>query len=32
MNKNRICLILKNNSGWTGGTEYIKNILFFFLS
>ena len=27
MNKNRICLILKNNSGWTGGTEYIKNIL-----
>ena len=25
--KQKICLILKNNSGWTGGSEYIKNIL-----
>lgn len=30
MKKNKICLILKNNEGWTGGSEYIKNILFSF--
>ena len=30
MKKNKICLILKNNPGWTGGSEYIKNILFSF--
>ena len=28
--KQKICLILKNNPGWTGGSEYIKNILFSF--
>ncbi len=27
MKKNKICLVLKNNPGWTGGSEYIKNIL-----
>ena len=30
MKKNKICLIMKNNEGWTGGSEYIKNILFSF--
>lgn len=30
MNKNKICLILRNNPGWQGGSEYIKNILFSF--
>ena len=30
MKKTKICLIMKNNEGWTGGSEYIKNILFSF--
>ena len=30
MKKNKICLILRNNPGWKGGSEYIKNILFSF--
>ena len=30
MKKHKICLILRNNPGWTGGTEYIKNIFFAF--
>tara|TARA_B100000212_G_scaffold285284_1_gene225748 strand:- start:824 stop:1990 length:1167 start_codon:yes stop_codon:yes gene_type:complete len=30
MKKNKICLIMKNNSNWTGGSEYIKNILLSF--
>ena len=30
MNKNKICLILKDNPDWTGGSQYIKNILFSF--
>ena len=30
MNKNKICLILKDNPDWTGGSQYIKNILLSF--
>ncbi len=30
MKKHKICLILRNNPGWKGGSEYIKNILFSF--
>lgn len=30
MKRNKICLILKNNPQWTGGSEYIKNILLSF--
>ena len=30
MNKNKICLILKDNKDWTGGSQYIRNIIFAF--